>query len=402
MNPWRSQFPVLKRIVNAKPLVYLDSAATTLKPQCVLDAIADHDSQHTANVHRGVHTLSEEATAAYEGARCKVQSLLNARHVEEIIFTSGTTQSINLVAQSWGRKNLTEGDEILITHMEHHSNIVPWQMLCEERGCVLKVAPISQTGELIWSEFEKLVSSRTKLISFVLFSNALGTVNPLDRIMALAQSRNIPVLVDAAQAVAHVPLDVQAIGCDFLVFSGHKLYAPTGVGVLYGKCELLNAMPPVVGGGDMIRSVTFEKTTYAPLPYKFEAGTPNISGVVGLGAGIDFIKSIGFDVIAAHEVSLLKYGTDRLSALKGVRIIGTAAHKSGVLSFVVEGIHPHDLGTLLDGQGVAIRTGHHCAQPVMDFFKVPATARASLAIYNTEADIDALILSIQKAQELFL
>lgn len=396
----RSDFPNLNVSVHNKPLIYLDNAATTLKPQCVIDAISDHYTNTTSNVHRGVHALSQKATEQYESARGKVQKFINAKHSHEIIFTKGTTESINLVASSF-RKLVSEGDEIIITEMEHHSNIVPWQMLCEQRGCVLRVAPMNDSGEIIWEEFEKLITKKTKLISVVYISNSLGTINPIKKIIERAHKDNIPVLVDGAQAVSHCPIDVQELDCDLFVFSAHKLFGPTGTGVLYGKEALLNQMPPYQGGGDMIASVTFEKTTYNHLPYKFEAGTPNIAGVIGLGAAIDYLKQFDFTEIMKYKKELLDYGTKKLSEIKGLKLIGTARDKTSILSFVLAEAHPHDIGTIVDGEGVAIRTGHHCTQPVMKHFKVPATSRASLSFYNTKEEIDALVKAIGKVKEIF-
>ena len=397
----RQDFPILQRTVRGKPLVYLDSAATTQKPRQVLDALAHYYAHGNANIHRGVYLLSEEATAAYDGARTKVQSFINARSHREVVFTRSATESINLVAQSFGRQNIGPGDEILITHMEHHSNIVPWQLLCEQTHARLRVAPIDDHGELLMDEFEKCLSARTKLVAVVHLSNSLGTINPISQIIALAHQRNVPVLVDGAQAVYHMPVDVQAMDCDFYVFSGHKLYGPTGIGVLYGREALLDAMPPYMGGGDMIRSVTFEKTTYADLPHKFEAGTPHIAGVVGLGAAVDYISGIGFDKIATHEKDLIEYGTAALSEIPGLRMIGTARHKASILAFVLKGAHPHDVGTIVDMEGVSIRTGHHCTQPVMERFGVPATARASVAMYNTRQEIDQLVHALHRVRETF-
>ncbi len=397
----RSDFPNLHIQVHGKPLVYLDNAATTFKPRCVIEAMDAHYSQSTSNVHRGVHYLSEHATQAFEEARKTVQKFLNASKSQEIIFTRGATESINLVAQSYGRTFLKSGDEILISHMEHHSNIVPWQILCEQTGCVLKVAPINRQGEIIWKEFLRLLGPKTKIVSVVWVSNSLGTVNPVANIIKEAHQRGAVVLIDAAQAVTHAPVDVQALDCDFLVFSGHKIFGPTGVGVLYGKEKLLEAMPPYQGGGDMIASVTFAKTTYNVLPYKFEAGTPAIAEVIGLGEALRYVDSIGFPDMAAQKKELLEYGTRVLSAIPGVTLIGTAKEKTSIISFIVEGIHPHDLGTLVDEEGVAIRTGHHCTQPVMAFFGVPATARASMAFYNTKEELDVLAKAIHKAKEVF-
>jgi len=398
----REDFPVLARTVrDGKGLVYLDNAATTLKPRPVLDAVYQHYAYGASNIHRGVHFLSEEATRLYEGARETVRRFINARETAEVIFTSGTTSAINLVAKTWGKKNIAAGDEVLITHMEHHANIVPWQMLREETGCVLKVAPINDRGELMMDEFEKLVSPRTKIVSVVYTSNSLGTINPARDIIRMARLHGAKVLLDAAQTVAHAKVDVRDLDCDFLVFSGHKLFATSGVGVLYGKRELLESMPPLMGGGDMIKTVTFEKTTYAGLPARLEAGTPAIGGAIGLGAAIDYVTAIGFDAIAAQEKDLLDYATGLMTEVPGVRLIGTAAAKASILSFIVDGVHPHDMGTLLDAEGVAVRAGHHCTQPVMQRFKVPATTRASFSFYNTRADADALARAVKKAIEVF-
>ncbi len=395
-------FPILGKKVNGCPLTYLDTAATALKPLPVIESIERVHRELSANVHRGVHTLSREATDAYDGARETVRGFLNAGCVNEIIFTSGTTASINLVARTWAAANLVAGDEILITHMEHHSNIVPWQMLCEERGCVLKVAPINDRGELILGEFTALLNERTKLVSFAYVSNSLGTVNPVKELTALAHAAGAKVLVDAAQAVACLPVDVQEIGCDFLAFSGHKLFGPTGIGVLYGKQDLLDAMPPLFGGGDMILSVTFEKTIYNKPPFKFEAGTPNIAGAIGMGCAIEYVNALGFDAIRAHEQMLLREATAALQGIDGVRLIGTAEDKVAILSFVIDGVHPHDTGSILDSEGVAIRAGHHCTQPVMARFGIPATARASFSIYNTREDIERLAAAIRKVKEIML
>ena len=397
----RADFPILKQQVNGKPLVYLDNAATSQKPQVVIDTLERYYSAENSNVHRGVHTLSQLATEEYEGARTKIRQLLNAADDREIIFVRGTTEGINLVAQSYGRQNVGDGDEIIITTMEHHSNIVPWQILCEEKGARLRVVPINDDGELLVDEFEKLLGPRTKLVCLVHISNALGTVNPVEQIVEMAHSRGIPVLVDGAQSVPHMPIDVQKMGCDFFVFSGHKLFGPTGIGVLYGKADLLESMPPYQSGGDMIKSVSFEKTLYNVLPYKFEAGTPNIAGVVGLGAAVDYVTSLGFERIASYERELLKYGTECVSGIDGLRIIGTAKEKASIISFVLSDVHPHDIGTILDSEGVAVRTGHHCTQPLMDRFGVPATARASFAFYNTRAEIDTLVKGINKVLEVF-
>ena len=397
----RRDFPVLHQLVNGKPLVYLDNGATSQKPQCVIDALVRYYTTDNANVHRGVHTLSQRATDDYENARSKIRGFLNAASDQEIIYTRGTTESINLVAQTFGKQNIGPGDEIIVSNMEHHSNIVPWQILCEEKGAILRVVPIDDSGELLVDEFEAMLGPRTKLVSITHVSNALGTIVPAKRIVELSHAHGVPVLLDGAQAVPHMQVDVRSLDCDFYVFSGHKLFGPTGIGVLYGKAELLDSMPPYQGGGEMIKSVTFEKTLYADLPYKFEAGTPNIAGAIGLGEAIDYVESLGYDRIMAHEQELLDYGSRALSSIEGLQIIGTAAHKSGILSFVLNGVHPHDIGTILDIEGIAVRTGHHCAQPVMDRFQIPATARASLAMYNTKEDIDALVLGIDRVLEVF-
>lgn len=397
----RQDFPNLGITVHGKPLVYLDNAATTLKPQQVFNAIDKHYKTGTSNVHRGVHYMSERATQDFEDARVKIQGFLNAQSSSEIIFTKGTTESINLVASSFGRHFINKGDEIIISEMEHHSNIVPWQLLCEERGCVLKVVPIDDSGEIILGEFDKLLSEKTKLISIVHISNSLGTINPIKDIIDKAHQYNVPVLIDAAQSISHTPIDVTELDCDFLAFSGHKFFGPTGTGVLYGKQHWLDQMPPYQGGGDMISSVTFEKTTFNHLPYKFEAGTPNIIGVIGLGAAIDYIQSIGLNNIARYKDDLLDYGTKVLSNLDGLKMIGTAKKKASILSFVVDSIHAHDMGTLVDEEGIAIRTGHHCTQPVMKHFGVPATSRASISLYNTKEEFDKLAVAIKKAKALF-
>ncbi|WP_411727230.1 SufS family cysteine desulfurase [Methyloglobulus sp.] len=397
----RADFPILAEKIRNKPLVYLDNAATCQKPKAVIDSIVHFYSHDYANVHRGVHTLSVRSTDKFEGARTKVKDFINAASEKEIIFVRGATEAINLVAQAYGKANIKAGDEILITAMEHHSNIVPWQMLCEQTGAALKVAPINLQGELIFAEFEKLLSDRTKLVSVVHMSNALGSINPVKKIIALAHDKNIPVLLDGAQAIPHMPVDMQGLDCDFYVFSGHKLYAPSGIGVLYGKQALLEAMPPYQGGGDMIRKVTFEATEYNTLPYKFEAGTPNIADVVGLGAAIDYLNEIGMANIAAYEAELLAYATQQARQIKGLRIIGEAEDKGAILSFVLARIHPHDIGTMLDSLGIAIRAGHHCAMPVMDFYGVPATARASFAMYNTKEEIDVLMQGIESLIEVF-
>jgi cysteine desulfurase/selenocysteine lyase len=397
----RADFPILAELIRNKPLVYLDNAASCQKPQAVIDSIVHLYSHDYANVHRGVHTLSVRSTDKFEGARTKVKDFINAASEKEIIFVRGATEAINLIAQTYGKANINAGDEILITAMEHHSNIVPWQMLCQQTGAILKVAPINLQGELIYDEFEKLISDKTKLVSVVHMSNALGTINPVEKIIAAAHAKNIPVMLDGAQAIPHMAVDVQGLDCDFYVFSGHKLYAPSGIGVLYGKQALLEAMPPYQGGGDMIRKVTFEETEYNTLPYKFEAGTPNIADVVGLGAAIDYLNAIGMDKIAAYEAELLDYATEKAKQIKGLRIIGEAEHKGAILSFVLDKIHPHDIGTMLDSLGIAIRAGHHCAMPVMDFYQVPATARASFAMYNTKEEIDVLMKGIESLIEVF-
>lgn len=398
----RAEFPILSQLVNGKPLVYLDSAATTQKPRAVLDALAAYYEHDNANIHRAVHTLSERATAHYEGGREKVRAFLNAESVKEIIFTRNATEGVNLVAQTYGRKNFRPDDEILITAMEHHCNIVPWQMLCEQTGAVLKVAPITDSGELDMDAFTGLLGPRTRFVSVTHMSNALGTINPIDKITDLAHSFGAPVLVDAAQSAYHRKLDVRALDCDFLVLSGHKLYGPTGIGVLFGKEELLRTMPPYQGGGDMILSVTFEKTVYNDLPYKFEAGTPHIAGVIGLGAAIDFLNDISLDRVESYESELLAYGTRALQTVPGLTMIGTSPKKASILSFVLDGVHPHDIGTILDQDGIAVRTGHHCAQPVMDRYGIPATARASLACYNTFGEIDTLTEALHRVARIFL
>ena len=397
----RAEFPILRETVHGKPLVYLDSAASGQKPQAVIDAESGVYEHAYSNVHRGVHTLSMKATDLYEGARAKVRDFLGARDVKEIVFVRGTTEGINLVAQTYGRKHVGAGDEVLISALEHHSNIVPWQMLCDEKGARLVVAPIDDDGAIVMDELEKLLSARTKIVAVSHVSNALGTINPVKAIGELAHARGIPLLVDGAQGAPHAALDMQALGCDFYCFSAHKLYGPSGVGVLYGKQELLEAMPPWQGGGDMILSVSFEKTTWNSLPYKFEAGTPNIAGTVALGAAIDWVGRVGLAAIAAHEHDLLEYGTRRLLEVPGLRLVGTAREKASVLSFVMEGIHPHDIGTVLDYEGIAIRTGHHCAQPVMERFGIPATARASLAAFNTREELDTLVQGLHKVREMF-
>lgn len=398
----RRDFPILQQSVHGKPLVYLDSANTAQKPRAVIDAERDVYESFYANVHRGVYQLSARAELAFEGARAKLQRFINAASPREIVFVRGTTEAINLVAQSFGRGRLKPGDEILVSAMEHHSNIVPWQLLCEQGGGVLRVAPIDDAGDIVLDELEQRIGPRTRLVAVGHVSNALGTINPVGRIIEMAHARDVPVLVDGAQAAPHLPVDVRALGCDFYAFSGHKMYGPSGIGVLYGKTEHLEAMPPWQGGGDMILSVTFEKTTFNSIPYKFEAGTPNIAGSIALGAAVDYLTGLGLAGIAAHEHALLEYGTALLSGIPGLRLIGTARKKAGVISFVLDGVHPHDIGTVLDHEGIAIRTGHHCAQPVMDRFGVPATARASLGIYNTREDLDALARGLRKVQEMFL
>jgi cysteine desulfurase/selenocysteine lyase len=397
----RRDFPILELTVHGKPLVYLDNAATSQKPRQMIEAITNYYLCENSNIHRGVHELSQRATADYEKARTKMQHFVNAAHPHEIVFTRGTTEGINLVAQTYGRANVGAGDEVVISAFEHHSNIVPWQILCDEKGAKLRVAPINDAGELMLDEFERLLTARTRLVAIGHVSNALGSISPVRRMTEMAHRHGIPVLLDGAQAVPHMRVDVQALDCDFYTLSGHKMYGPTGIGVLYGKTSLLEKMPPYQGGGDMISSVTFEKTTYNTLPYKFEAGTPDIAGVIGLGAAVDYLNEIGMDNVAAHEHDLVTYGTQALEGIPGVRLIGTAREKAGVLSFVLEGVHPHDVGTVLDQEGIAVRTGHHCAQPVMDRFCVPATTRASFGLYNTRAEIDRLVEGIGKVKEIF-
>ncbi len=397
----RRDFPILDQKINGKPLVYLDNAASSQRPRQVIEAISHYYERDHANVHRGVHTLSQRATDAFEGARETVRRFINARSTKEVIFVRGTTEAINLVAQSFLRPRIQAGDEILISHLEHHANIVPWQLLCEQTGAVLKVIPITQAGEVDFVAFEQLIGPRTKLLALAHVSNALGTVVPEEKFIAVAKHLGVPVLLYGAQAVSHSTVDVQALGCDFYCFSGHKMCGPTGIGVLYGRESLLKAMPPWQGGGEMILSVSFGKTIYNDLPAKFEAGTPHIAGAIGLGAAVNYLAGIGMDRIAAYEQELLAYATATLARLDGVRVIGTAQHKAAVLSFELKGIHPHDIGTILDVEGVAIRTGHHCAMPVMDFFKVPATARASFAFYNTREEVDRLIAAVRRAQEMF-
>ncbi|OIP35460.1 MAG: cysteine sulfinate desulfinase [Deltaproteobacteria bacterium CG2_30_66_27] len=397
----RSDFPILKQRVHGKPLVYLDNASTTQKPRSVIEAITRYYETGNANVHRGVHVMSERATQAYEEARSKVARFLHARDDREIIFVRGATEAINLVAQTFGRTRLGSGDEVLITAMEHHSNIVPWQMLREQTGAVMKVAPVTDAGELDLAEYARLLNRRTRLVSVTHVSNALGTVNPVREMIEMAHLRDIPVLVDGAQAAPHMKVDVQSLDCDFYAFSGHKTYGPTGIGVLYGKAALLDAMPPYQGGGDMILQVSFEKTLYNAIPYKFEAGTPDIAGAIGLGVAIEYLEEIGMDAIAAHEHELLAYATEAVRGVPGIRIVGTAREKAGVLSFVLDGAHPHDIGTILDHEGIAIRAGHHCAMPLMERLGLPATARASFGLYNTREEVDALVGAIKKVREMF-
>jgi cysteine desulfurase/selenocysteine lyase len=397
----RADFPILQRRVHGKPLVYLDNAATTQKPQVVIDRLSRYYEEENANIHRGVHALSVDATNAYDRARDRVRRFINAAEAREIVFVRGTTEAINLVAATFGRARVAAGDEIVISHMEHHSNIVPWQMLCEEKGATLRVIPITDAGELRLDEYERLLGPRTRLVAVTHVSNALGTINPVESIVRTAHDRGIPVLVDGAQAVAHMRVDVQAIGCDFYVFSGHKVFGPTGIGVLYGRGSLLDAMPPYEGGGEMIRTVTFERTLYKDAPDRFEAGTPNIAGAIGLAAAIDYLVAVDLDRVAAHEQDLLGYGTEALVDIAGLRLTGTAPHKAGILAFVMEDIHPHDLGTILDRDGIAVRAGHHCCQPLMARLGVPATVRASLALYNTREEIDALASSLRTARAVF-
>jgi len=397
----RADFPILRTSAHGKPLVYLDNAATTQKPQAVLDALADYYAKSNANVHRGVHYLSGRATDLFEEARAKVARFIGAAEPREVIFTRNATEGINLVAQTWGRANVRAGDEILISAIEHHSNIVPWYMLCAEKGATLRVIPMFDNGELDVEAFARLLSPRTRLVAISALSNALGTVTPLPEIIRAAHAAGALVLVDGAQAAYHMPVNVRALDCDFFALTGHKLYGPTGIGALYGRAALLEDMPPWMGGGDMIASVTFERCTWNVIPNKFEAGTPDISGAIGLGVAVDYVSGIGMDRIQAYEQELLAYGTDALSQVDGLKIVGTAARKASILSFVMDGIHPHDVGTIVDREGVAIRTGHHCAQPVMDRLGIPATARASLAMYNTREEIDALVAALQKARKVF-
>ena len=398
----RRQFPILRRQIKNNPLVYLDNGATAQKPQLVIDAIQRYYRELNANIHRGVHHLSQEATRAYEDAREIIRAHINAAHAGEVLLTSGTTESINLVASAWGRAHLESGDEVMVSTMEHHSNIVPWQLICEERGAKLKVLPITQSGELRMDAFEELLSERTRLVAIAHVSNALGTINPVQRIIEIAHARGVPVLLDGAQAVPHMRVDVRALDVDFYAFSGHKVFAPTGVGVLYGKQSLLNDMPPYQGGGEMIERVTFAKTTYAELPHKFEAGTPNIVGGIGLGAALAWLDELDADAVAAHEQDLLEYATARLAALPGLNLIGTARHKACVISFLIKDTHPFDVGAILDQQGIAVRTGHHCTQPLMDFYGTPGTVRASFALYNNRADVDALVAGVERAAGMLL
>ena len=397
----RRDFPILAQEINGHRLVYLDSAASAQRPAAVIRAVSQYYERDHANVHRGVHTLSHRATEAYEGARETVGGFINARSTSEIVFVRGTTEAINLVAQSYARPRLQPGDEILISWMEHHSNIVPWQLVCEQTGAVLKVLPINKRGELCMDQLESLISSRTRLVAMAHISNALGTVNPVRRIVEVAHAHGVPVLFDGAQAMPHTAVDVRALNCDFYAFSGHKMFGPTGIGVLYGKEALLESMPPYQGGGDMILTVSFEHTTYNTLPHMFEAGTPNIAGAVGLGAAMDYLRDVGMDNIARHEQDLLEYTTGRLQEVPGLRVIGTARDKTSVISFVMDGIHPHDIGTIVDHAGIAVRTGHHCAMPVMDFFGVPATSRASFALYNNRDDADRLVAALKHVREVF-
>jgi cysteine desulfurase/selenocysteine lyase len=397
----RADFPILSLKVNGKPLAYLDNAASSQMPRQVIERLVHYQSAEHANIHRGVHYLSEKATAAYEGARSTIRRFINAGEDREVLFTKGTTNAINLVAHGFGRAFVGAGDEIIVTHLEHHSNIVPWQMLCEERGARLRVVPINDAGELLIDEYEKLFSARTRLVAISHVSNALGTINPAKEMIAFAHAKGVPALIDGAQAVPHMKVDVRDLDCDFYAFSGHKMCGPTGIGILYGKASWLEKMKPFEGGGDMILSVSFEKTTYNTLPHKFEAGTPPIAAGIGLGATVEYLESIGMDRIMQHEQALLEYATGQLSAMKGVRIVGTAAHKAGVLSFMVDGVHPHDVGTLLNEDGVAVRTGHHCAQPVMQRFRIPATARASFYLYNTFSEVDQLVAAIRRVQQIF-
>lgn len=401
MQHLRQDFPIFQQTVHGKPLIYLDNAATSQKPQIVIDTIQNFYQQDNANVHRGIHTLSARATQTFEKVREKIQHFLNAKSEREIIFVRGTTEAINLVAQSYGRIQLKPGDEIIISHMEHHSNIVPWQMLCEQSGAVLRIIPINDAGEIIMEQYQQLLSPRTKIVSIVHLSNSLGTINPVKKIIKLAHEVGAVTILDGAQAVAHLPVDVQDLDCDFYAFSAHKVFGPTGIGALYGKASLLDNMPPWQGGGDMINSVTFNKTIYREFPYKFEAGTPNITDTVGFGAAIDYFQGLDLSALRTYEQNLLTYATQRLQEISGLRLIGTAQEKASILTFVLEDVHAHDIGTILDSEGIAVRTGHHCTMPVMERFQVPATVRASLAFYNMESDIDALIRGLHKVREIF-
>lgn len=398
----RQQFPILKREVKGKPLIYFDNAATSQKPQVVIDALVEYYTQYNANIHRGIHTLAEEATAAFESTRNAVQAFIGAAHREEIIFTRGTTEGINLIAYTWGRQNIQAGDEIIISAMEHHSNIVPWHVLCEEKGAVLKVIPITDDGEIIWDAYEKLITDKTKLVSVVHVSNALGTVNPVKRIIELAHAAGAVVLIDGAQSTVHLDINVQEMDCDFFAFSGHKLYGPTGIGVLYGKKQLLESMPVFHGGGEMIKEVTFEKSTYNDLPYKFEAGTPNMADAIALKAALEFIAETGIQKIRSYENDLLAYATSQLEQIEGLKIIGRAKEKASLVSFVVDKVHPQDVGILLDNRGIAVRTGHHCTQPLMQRFGIPGTIRASFAMFNTKEEIDEMLIGLQKAIKLLV
>jgi cysteine desulfurase/selenocysteine lyase len=403
LNPevLKADFPALQQTINNKPLVYLDNAASTQKPRAVIQCLQRYYEKENANVHRGVHTLSQRATDAYEDAREKIRAFINASHSKEIIFVRGATEAINLVASSFGQKYVQKGDEIIVSAMEHHSNIVPWQLLCQQTGAQIRVIPMNPAGELDMNVYRKMLGNKTRLVAVGQVSNALGTVNPVREIIEQAHRKGVPVLVDGAQSIPHTPIDVQELQCDFFAFSGHKMYGPTGIGVLYGHSDLLEKMPPYQGGGDMIRSVTFKKTTFSTLPYKFEAGTPNIAGAIGLAAAVDYLSQLGMKNIAAHEKSLLEYATTRLLELEGLSIIGTAKHKAAVISFLFGDVHPHDIGTILDQEGIAVRTGHHCAQPVMDFFSISATARASFGLYNSTGDIETLVEGLKKIGEVF-
>lgn len=402
INKIRADFPILKREVNGKPLVYFDNGATTHKPQSVIDAIVHYYSDMNSNVHRGVHYLSQISTDAFEVTRKSVQKFINAKHDHEIIITTGTTHSINIIASCFGKQNIGKGDEIIVSAMEHHSNIVPWQMICEEKGAILKVIPMNEKGEMDLEAYKSLFTDKTKIVAFTYVSNSLGTINPVKEMIAIAHAHHVPVLLDAAQAIQHIKIDVQDLDVDFLVFSGHKMYGPTGVGVLYGKEDALNAIPPYQGGGDMIKEVTFEKTTYNELPFKFEAGTPNIEAGICLNAAIEYINEIGIENIAAYEEDLLHYAQEQLATVPGIRFIGTAAHKSSVISFLIDGTHPYDIGVILDKLGIAVRTGHHCAQPVMDKFGIPGTIRASLAMYNTKEEVDILVAGVKRAANMLV